>query len=180
MNSIFSYSFKPCEGFLASNERSRVSIGTRTSSEVSHWIGYWKCWRWCSIYWNGKHNPLYPNIRMHILYTVLYNLPEVLTRRICWKIRSCFSGWSFPWPWCLIQGRYCKEKLDVSHSYGQRIEKKNASQLFSASKIACWSTQPPDALHALEARCFWHWCIIFLNCVCLVGQTASNRGLLSV
>ena len=36
MNSIFSYSFKPCEGFLASNERSRVSIGTRTSSEVSH------------------------------------------------------------------------------------------------------------------------------------------------
>ena len=86
---------------------------------------------------------------------------EVLTRRICWKIRSCFSGWSFPWPWCLIQGWYCKEKLDVSHSSGQRIEKKNASQLFSASKIACWSTQPPDSSHALEARCFWHWRIIF-------------------
>ena len=101
MNSIFSYSFKPCEGFLACDERSRVSIGTRTSSEVSHWIGYWKCWWWCSIYWNGKHNPLYPNIREYILHTVLYNLPEVLTRRICWKIRSCSSRWSFPlfsWP----------------------------------------------------------------------------------
>ena len=72
--------YKPYEGFLASNERSRVSIGTRTSSEVSHWIGYWKCWRWCSIYWNGKHNPLYPNIREYILHTVLYNLPEVLKR----------------------------------------------------------------------------------------------------
>ena len=31
------------------------------------------------------------------------------------------SRWSFPlflWPHCVIQGWYCKEKLDVSHSWG--------------------------------------------------------------
>ena len=28
-------------------------------------------------------NPLYPNISMHILHTVLYMFPNFLTRRIC-------------------------------------------------------------------------------------------------
>ena len=28
-------------------------------------------------------NPLHPNISMHILHTVLYTFPKVLTRRIC-------------------------------------------------------------------------------------------------
>ena len=41
-------------------------------------------------------NPLHPNISMHILHTVLYTFPTVLTRRICLTIKS-FSGWqSFP------------------------------------------------------------------------------------
>ena len=41
-------------------------------------------------------NPLHPNISMHILHTVLYIFPKVLTRRICLTIKS-FSGWqSFP------------------------------------------------------------------------------------
>ena len=41
-------------------------------------------------------NPLHPNISMHILHTVLYTFPKVLTRRICLTIKS-FSGWqSFP------------------------------------------------------------------------------------
>ena len=34
------------------------------------------------------------------------------------------SRWSFPlflWPHCVIQGWYCKEKLDVSHSWGQTV-----------------------------------------------------------
>ena len=41
----------------------------------------------------------------------------MLTRRICIKIKSFFNWWSFPlfsWPLCLIQGRYCKEKLAIS------------------------------------------------------------------
>ena len=62
---------------------------------------------------------LRPNIRLHILHTVHYTFPKVLTRRICWTIKSFFSWWSFPlfsWPWCLIQGWYCKEKLVASLS----------------------------------------------------------------
>ena len=37
-------------------------------------------------------NPLYPNINMHILHTVLYKYPKVLIRRICVTIYS-FFGW---------------------------------------------------------------------------------------
>ena len=48
-----------------------------------------------------KINPLHPNISMHILHTVLYTFPKVLTRRICLTIKSFFSWWSFSlflWP----------------------------------------------------------------------------------
>ena len=41
-------------------------------------------------------NPLHPNISIHILLTVLYTLPKVLTRRICLLIKSFFRWWSFP------------------------------------------------------------------------------------
>ena len=50
--------------------------------------------------------------------------PKVLTRRICSTIRNYFSRWSFLlflWPHCVIQGWYCKEKLDVSHSWDQTV-----------------------------------------------------------
>ena len=52
-------------------------------------------------------NPLPPDISVHILHTIHYTFPKVLTRRICLIITSCFSWWSFPlfsWPWHLIQG----------------------------------------------------------------------------
>ena len=45
--------------------------------------------------------PLHPNISMHILQTVLYMFPELLTRRTCLTIKNCSSWWSFPlllWP----------------------------------------------------------------------------------
>ena len=48
-------------------------------------------------------------------------IPKVLTRRICLTIKSILSWWSFPlflWPCCVIQGRYCWEKLDANHSKG--------------------------------------------------------------
>ena len=64
-------------------------------------------------------NPLHSNISMHILFTVSYSFPEVLTRRICFTNKSFFSWWSFPlflWPCCVIQGWYCEKKLDVGHS----------------------------------------------------------------
>ena len=39
---------------------------------------------------------LHPDISMHILHTVLYTFPKVLTRRICLTIKSFISWWSFP------------------------------------------------------------------------------------
>ena len=41
-------------------------------------------------------NPFYPNISMHILHTVLYKFPRILTRRIYLIIKSFFSRRSFP------------------------------------------------------------------------------------
>ena len=65
--------------------------------------------------------------RMNLL-TVLFTFLEVLTRRICLTIKSFFSWISFrlfSWPQCLIQGLYCKEKLDASHSWGVRFRVKS-------------------------------------------------------
>ena len=36
------------------------------------------------------------NISMHILHTVLYTHPKMLTRRICLKSNSFFRQWSSP------------------------------------------------------------------------------------
>ena len=36
-------------------------------------------------------NPLHPNISMHILHTVLYTFPMVLTWRMCLTIKIFFS-----------------------------------------------------------------------------------------
>ena len=85
-----------------------------------------------SSVWNGMHlilititfvNPLNPKISVHILHTVLYKFPDVLTGRICLPNKSIFRWWSFLlflWPQCLIPGWHCKEKLDVSHSKGSK------------------------------------------------------------
>ena len=45
---------------------------------------------WIS-YGFGHFRSLHPNISMHILHTVLYRFPKVLTRRICLTIKSFFS-----------------------------------------------------------------------------------------
>ena len=61
---------------------------------------------------------------MHILSTVHYTFLKMLTRRICLTIESFFSWSSFPLflcPSCVIRTRYCKEKLDFSHSKGERV-----------------------------------------------------------
>ena len=53
------------------------------------------------IWLHDVFNPLHPNIRMHILHTVLYTFPDVLARRICLTIKRLFSWLSFPlfsWP----------------------------------------------------------------------------------
>ena len=70
--------------------------------------------------WMKWHQPffIYHNISMHILHTVSYTFPKVLTRRICLTIKNFYCWWSFPlisWPKCVIYGLYSKEKLDSSH-----------------------------------------------------------------
>ena len=72
----------------------------------------------------GDINPLHLDIRVYILHTVLYMHPKVLKKRICVTIKSISCCLSFPllsWPQCVIQGWYCKEKLDASHFKGQRF-----------------------------------------------------------
>ena len=70
---------------------------------------------------------------MHILLTVLCTFPKMLTRRICLTIKSFFTWWSFPlfsWPYCLIQGWYCEENLDFSHSHLYLLDKFLLIQVF--------------------------------------------------
>ena len=58
---------------------------------------------------------------MYILSTVHHTFLKMLTTRICLTIESFFSWSSFPLflcPSCVIRTRYCKEKLDFSHSKG--------------------------------------------------------------
>ena len=68
-----------------------------------------------------KFNPLHPNIRMHILHTVLHRFPQALMRRICSTIKSFLSWWSFPlfsWPQCLFKGWYWLGWIVTNHFYG--------------------------------------------------------------
>ena len=58
---------------------------------------------------------LYPNISMHILHTVLYTFPKVLTRRICLTIKCFFTWWSLPF---FLQTWFrgdIREKLEARH-----------------------------------------------------------------
>ena len=41
-----------------------------------------------------QFNPLPPNISIYNLLTIYYTFPNVLTKRICSIIKSCFSWWS--------------------------------------------------------------------------------------
>ena len=83
----------------------------------------------------------HPNISMWVLQTVPYTFPDVLTRRICLTIKSllnllCFS--QFSWPSCLIQRRYCCEKLDAHHcvkSFGGFSLKQDKQVSFTAEKL---------------------------------------------
>ena len=78
-------------------------------------------------------NPLHPNISIHILSTVRYIHPKLLTRRICFKIKSFFFWWSFSLIlvtlMCdtgviLYREISCQSlseiKINISHPVGQR------------------------------------------------------------
>ena len=70
-----------------------------------------------------RFNPQHSNINMHLLHIVLYTFPKMLTGRISLIIKNFLIWWSFllfSWPWCEIQGWYCKEKLNASPLLGVR------------------------------------------------------------
>ena len=85
---------------------------------------------------------------MHILHTVPHTLLEVLTKRICVTINGFLSCWSFPLfsrPYCMIQGWYCREKLDACHSLlgveglkdqEEELEKTNPTYVSRISPLA--------------------------------------------
>ena len=45
----------------------------------------------CLFFFLSQFYPLHPDVSMHILITVLYTFPKVLTWRICSAIKSFFS-----------------------------------------------------------------------------------------
>ena len=65
------------------------------------------------------------NSSMHILHTVLHAFLEMLERRTCFAIKSCFNWWSLPlslWPSCLIKDGYYGKKFCVQvPPRGQRL-----------------------------------------------------------
>ena len=45
--------------------------------------------------------------------------------RLCCNWKPMFSWWSLPlllWPQCLVQGWYCREKLDAGHSWNLKVK----------------------------------------------------------
>ena len=71
-------------------------ITLQSSSYVGTGAGLTKIMKAASadLYW-FVFNPVHPYIRMHIFYTTLNKSPMVMTRRICFKIKSFSSLWSF-------------------------------------------------------------------------------------
>lgn len=69
-------------------------------------------------------NPLYPNISLQVLRTVLYRSPVVLIRRICSMIKSFLTLQSLPlfsWPKCLIQGNNDRRNKILTTLRGWRV-----------------------------------------------------------
>ena len=54
-----------------------------------------------------------PNIRMHILLTVLCTFLMVLVMRICWTNQVSFPF--FSWPLCLTEQCHCKNSIIIEH-----------------------------------------------------------------
>ena len=72
------------------------------------------------LFLNGHaQNAPWPSIPYHeyaFLHSGLFAFSQLLTKIICLTIKSLFIWWSFPlfsWPWCLIKGWYCEEKLEL-------------------------------------------------------------------
>ena len=100
-------------------------------------------------------NPLHPNISIHILSTVRYIHPKLLTRRICFKIKSFFFWRSFSLTlvtlMCDIEVMLYREiscqslseiKISISHPVGQRsINCPTSNQSFYTVSMCLWNLQ---------------------------------------
>ena len=73
----------------------------------------------------GYLNFIHPNINMHILHTVLYTFPKVLTRRICFTVKSFLSWLTFLFILVTLMfgsGWYWKEDLEITLK-GQKVNR---------------------------------------------------------
>ena len=117
----------------------------------------------CNKAWLRSFNPLHHNISMHILHTVHHTFLKVLTRRIWLSIKSFFSWWSFPSllrPSCMIQKRYCKEKLDFIHIKGL-----NTNRLLVEPKLNRMKITSNDNIHF--CACLFKTCLPYLGIQCM-------------
>ena len=91
-------------------------------------------------------NLFHLNISMHIPQSVPYIFPMVLTRRICFTIRSFFRWWSFLvilWPSRVIQGWYCGVEVRRQSAWGIKGLKVQKSQLRRIIPIQlAWQESP--------------------------------------
>ena len=97
---------------------------------------------------------------MPTLHTVLHTFPSMPIRRICATIQSFLSRCSLPkfsWPKCLIQVRYCKEKLDVCHHHDllRGFRTRIASCIFRQFFSPGWEPISFELL-SLAILCFCH------------------------
>ena len=141
---------------LAKMERGKLAMG---------WNLQIHCYIWyiCNKARLRSFNPLHHNISMHILHTVHHTFLKVLTRRIWLSIKSFFSWWSFPSllrPSCMIQKRYCKEKLDFIHIKGL-----NTNRLLFEPKLNRMKITSNDYIHF--CACLFKTCLPYLGKKCM-------------
>ena len=111
-------------------------------------------------------NPLHPNIKMHILHTVLYKFPKVVIRRIC---LSCWDHFLYSCCVCVwfrdadIERRNKILIFLLSIHYGKGGEGRGQIELI---KLAiswlvffkdliikkCWQTSPTPLQHMLKCN----------------------------
>ena len=134
------------------------------------------------------------NISLYILRTFLFTFLLELTGRICLTIRSILNWWSFPlfsWPSYLIQGWYCEEKLETSHSWrfkGLTVHKKfltracdsfcSCSYWWTGGVACCYKKK--KKMHSFSH--IWHLFIIsiFMNIIIITIFIIFTTNIVSI
>ena len=110
--------------------------------------------------------PLHPKINKHILHTVPHTFLRYWQGEFVKQSGPALVGDDFLlflWPWYLIQGWYCEEKLDASHFRGlkgwpkyfrdQKYGIAHIQHIFIHGKWGiCWSLKPSAYLTSIVVK----------------------------